>query len=68
MPFTIAEIIADVPAVLSLVTSVEAAIAALPPAASRKAADYAKAFGLADGTPGFQLAALIDAVEAQAKA
>jgi len=67
MPLTLTTALGDLPAVLSLITSAEAAVAALPPAATRKAVDYAVALGLAAGTPGYQLAALIDLVETQAK-
>jgi hypothetical protein len=67
MPLTLSEALTDLPSVLNLLTSAEAAVAALPPAASRKAVDYAKAFGFVDGSPGYQLAVLIDTVEAQVK-
>lgn len=67
MGLTLSEALTDLPAVLSLVTSAEAAVAALPPVASRKAVDYAKAFGFVVGSPGYQFADLIDTVEAQVK-
>lgn len=66
MALTLSKALADLPQVLTLVESAEAAVAALPPAASRKAVDFAKALGLAEGTPGYQLAQLIDTIEAQA--
>ena len=67
MPLTLTEGLSDLPDLIALVTAAENAVNALPPAASRKAVDYAVALGLAAGTPGYLLAALIDKVEGQAK-
>ena len=66
MPLTLQKGLVLVPQAISLVIDTEAAIAALPPAASRKAIDYAKLLGCPPGSLGYELASTIDAVEAAA--
>lgn len=67
MPLTIPEILSDLPQAIGLVQAVEAAIAAMPPAATRKAVDYATAIGCQQASVGYMVATLIDTIEAQAK-
>jgi hypothetical protein len=67
MPFTLSTALSDLGPVITLVQSAEAAVAALPPVATRKAVDYALALGCQVGSPLYQLAAMIDLVESQAK-
>lgn len=67
MPLSINEIIADLPQLVALEQNVESCVAALPPKADRKAVDYAVAFKVPPESPVYQLLALIDTVEAQAK-
>lgn len=66
MAITFQKVIPILPQALTLIVDAEAAIAALPPAASRKAIDYAKLLGCPPGSLGYELASTIDAVEAAA--
>jgi hypothetical protein len=66
MPLTIQKIVPLLPGALGLIVDAEAAIAALPPAASRKAVDYAKLLGCPPGSLGYEVASNIDAIEAAA--
>jgi hypothetical protein len=65
MPLTIPEMLSDAPAGVALFNQVKDAIEAMPPAAERKAVDYAKAFGATADGPLMKLAELFDTVEAQ---
>jgi hypothetical protein len=66
MPLTLQKGLALVPQAITLILDSETGIAALPPAASRKAIDYAKLIGCPPGSLGYELASAIDAVEAAA--
>lgn len=61
------EILQDIPEVLNLANVIQANVAAMPPVAQRKAVDWAKCFGAAEGQPLMMLAMLIDKVSEQAK-
>jgi hypothetical protein len=61
----IADILTDLPAAIALFNALKVAKAALP--ASPKIVDYAAALGCGAGSVGFQIAALVDAIEAQTK-
>ena len=62
----LADILADLPKAVALYTAVKTAKAALPSPA--KAVDYAVALGCNPGGVGYQIADLVDTIEAQTKA
>lgn len=59
------DILADLPKAIQLFQALKAAKAALPSPA--KAVDYAVALGCAQGSVGYQIADMIDTIEAQTK-
>ena len=63
----IEDIATDIPQVFALYGSIAAAVATLPPTATRKFIDYMTALQVPANSPLFQLAALVDSVEAQIK-
>jgi len=64
---TVAEILSDLPDLITLEAQIETAIAKLPPSGQpRSAVDFARAFGAAEDGPQMTIAKLIDKVEAQA--
>ena len=66
MPLTFQKLIPLLPQGLADLALVEAAIAGLPPAATRKFVDYAVALGCSPGSAGYALAATADSVKAVA--
>ena len=66
MAITFQKIAPLIPQGIADVALVEAAIASLPPAATRTFADYLKALGCPPGSVGYELAVLADAIKAAA--
>jgi hypothetical protein len=62
MPLTFQKIVPLLPQGLTDLALIEAAIAALPPVATRKIVDYAIMLGCPSGSVGYQLAVTVDAV------